>query len=164
MSVGVTMSELLVWNEEAATFWKGHLEANPALLEAPCTIGNTGTVQGLVRHIWGAEQRWADHLGSTQLTQWEAIPAGPLAVLYAVHEKAMATFRELLAAPEASWDTLMVMNYSWLPEEQRTLSRRKALAHVLTHSQRHWAQLATLARETGFPAKHGGDLLFSSAL
>ena len=57
MSVGVTMQELLAWNKEAAKFWKAHLEANPALLEVPCTIGNTGTVQGFVRHVWGAEVR-----------------------------------------------------------------------------------------------------------
>ena len=164
MSVGVTMQELLAWNKEAAKFWKAHLEVNPALLEVPCTIGNTGTVQGFVRHVWGAEVRWSDHLAGTHLTAWEEMPAGPLEALYALHERAVAKFDELLAAPEVSWSDSLVMNYQWLPEELRTLSRRKALAHALTHSQRHWAQLATLAREAGFPSEFGGDLLFSSAL
>ena len=41
------------------------------------------------------------------------------------------------------------------------MSRRKVLAHALFHSQRHWAQLATLVRAAGFPSGFRGDLLFS---
>ena len=164
MSVGVTMEELLAWDEEAAKFWKEHLEANAALLEVPCTIGNAGTVQGFVRHIWGAELRWAERLAGLPLTPREEIPEGPVAALYGMQVKAAGIFRELLAGPEESWKGTIVLDVPWLPEEKRTLSRRKALAHALTHSQRHWAQLATLAREAGFPVKHGGDLLFSSAI
>jgi uncharacterized damage-inducible protein DinB len=52
----------------------------------------------------------------------------------------------------------------WLPPEARTFSRRKALAHTLFHSQRHWAQLATLVRSAGFPSGFKGDLIFSPAL
>lgn len=164
MSVGVTMSELLVWNDEAAKFWKAHLEANPALLEKPCTIGNAGTVQGLVRHLWGAELRWAQRLARVPETPREEIPAGPVEALFELHTKAAGIVRELLAAPEADWEATIELNAPWLPADRRTPSRRKALAHALFHSQRHWAQLATLARETGFPAKFGGDLLFSSAI
>ena len=51
MTVGITMEELLAWNNESAGFWKAHLEANPALLELPCGIGGTANVQELVRHI-----------------------------------------------------------------------------------------------------------------
>jgi len=45
-----------------------------------------------------------------------------------------------------------------------TVSKRKMLAHTLFHSQRHWAQLATLVRAAGFPSGFKGDLLLSSAL
>jgi hypothetical protein len=37
-------------------------------------------------------------------------------------------------------------------------------AHALFHSQRHWAQLATLVRAAGFPSGFFGDILISSAL
>jgi hypothetical protein len=37
-------------------------------------------------------------------------------------------------------------------------------AHALLHSQRHWAQLATLVRVAGFPSGFKGDLLISQAL
>jgi hypothetical protein len=36
--------------------------------------------------------------------------------------------------------------------------------HALFHSQRHWAQLATLVRVAGFPSGFKGDLLLSQAL
>jgi hypothetical protein len=45
MSVGVSLDELLTWNDQSANFWKTHLEANPALLELPCGIGGTENVQ-----------------------------------------------------------------------------------------------------------------------
>jgi uncharacterized damage-inducible protein DinB len=164
MSVGITMNELLIWQDESARSWKAHLEANPALLDVPCSIGGAGTVQGFVRHIWSAEMRWVERLAALPLTPREEIPTGPVSALYELHERAAAAFRELLAAPEESWNGTIVMDVPSLPEGARAISRRKALAHALFHSQRHWAQLATLAREAGFPAKHGGDLLFSSAL
>jgi len=38
MTPAVTMEELLAWDQESSTFWKAHLDANPALLELPCGI------------------------------------------------------------------------------------------------------------------------------
>ena len=70
----------------------------------------------------------------------------------------------LLAAPEQTWSEPFVLEFDWVPLEQRTVSRRKIALHALFHSQRHWAQLATLVRSAGFPSKFRGDLLFSPAL
>jgi uncharacterized damage-inducible protein DinB len=58
----------------------------------------------------------------------------------------------------------MTLDYPWLPPHARNFSRRKVMAHTLFHSQRHWAQLATLVRAAGFPSGFKGDLLLSSAL
>jgi hypothetical protein len=38
------------------------------------------------------------------------------------------------------------------------------MAHMLFHSQRHWAQLATLVRSAGFPSGFKGDILFSEGI
>jgi len=164
MSVGVTMNELLAWLDESASHWKAHLEANPALLELPCSIGNAGTVQGFVRHIWGVELRWSHRLAGLPELSKEEMPSGPLESLYAMHQQAMEVFSGLLAAPEESWNEGFELEFPWAPGEKQTLSRRKVLAHALFHSQRHWAQLATLVREAGFPSKFWGDLLLSSVL
>jgi uncharacterized damage-inducible protein DinB len=164
MSVGVTLQELFDWNQESARFWKAHLDTNPALLELPCSIGGTANVQEFVRHIWGVELRWSHRLAGLSVPSKEEMPAGPLDALFAIHTQAAEVFRRLLEAPEESWHESYVLDLAWIPPESHTMSRRKVMAHALFHSQRHWAQLATLVREAGFPSKFGGDLLFSSAL
>ncbi len=63
-----------------------------------------------------------------------------------------------------NWEAPFTLDVDWIPAETRTMSHRKLVAHALFHSQRHWAQLATLMRESGFPSGFRGDLLFSSAV
>jgi len=164
MNAAITLEELLAWNEESSLFWRAHLEANPHLLELPCGIGGAATVQDFVRHIWGAELRWAQRLAGVPETAREQIPAGPLDALFDLHRQAIQIFRTLLAAPENTWNDPYTLNLEWLPPDKRTSSRRKIAAHTLFHGQRHWAQLATLVRNAGFPSNFRGDLIFSPAL
>lgn len=164
MSVGISLEELLAWNDEASIFWKSHLDANPALLELPCGIGGAANVQEFVRHIWGVELRWAQRIAGLPELSRENAPTGPLSALFDFHFKAVEIFRSLLAGPAEKWDETFTLNVDWIPPEKRTLTLRKVAAHTLFHSQRHWAQLATLVRAAGFPSGFKGDLLFSSAL
>jgi uncharacterized damage-inducible protein DinB len=87
-----------------------------------------------------------------------------LDVLFNMHLEAMKTFRSLLDAPTENWEQTMTFNFAWLQAKNRTLSRRKLMAHALFHGHRHWAQLATLLRTAGHPTGLVGDLIFSSAL
>jgi uncharacterized damage-inducible protein DinB len=164
MSIGITLEELLAWNEEIADWWKAQLDANPHLLELKCDIGGTRNVQEFVRHIWGAELRWSQRLAGQPVTAKEDVPAGPLDALFAVHTRAMETFREVLDTDDASWREPFTLDLAFIPPEKRTMSRRKIALHALLHGHRHWAQLATLVRVAGFPSGFGGDLLFSRAL
>jgi uncharacterized damage-inducible protein DinB len=164
MTPAITFEELLAWNQESSSFWKAHLEAHPALLELPCGIGGAATVQDFVGHIWGVELRWAQRIAGLPVTAKEEMPAGPLDALYGVHEKAVQLYRNLLDHPAHPWDDTMTLDFPWLPPQARTATRRKLLAHALFHSQRHWAQLATLVRAAGFPSEFKGDLLFSLSL
>ena len=164
MSVGISLEEMLAWNDEASVYWKAHLDAEPNLLDLACGIGGAANVQEFVRHIWGAELRWAERLAKTPETPREKIPAGPLGALFDLHRQAVAIYRGLLAAPESTWSDPYILKFDWLPPEERAVSRRKIAAHALFHSQRHWAQMATLVRNAGFPSKFRGDLLFSPAL
>lgn len=162
MSTGISFEELLIWNEQSAEFWRSHFEANPSLLELPCGIGGAATVQELVRHIWGAELRWFERLAGTDETPRGQIPAGPLTALFEIHQRAMGIFRGLLAGPESAWSAPYVLKFDGIPEDRRTVSRRKIAAHALIHSQRHWAQLATLVRNAGSPSGYWGDVLFAN--
>ncbi len=164
MTPCVTLEELLTWNEEAASWWNRHFEANPALLELPCDIGGVATVQQLVRHIWGVELIWAQRLAGLPRTPGADMPAGPLVALFGLHVLATQICRKLLDDPAHDWNQTLTLNYDWLPEHLRTGTHRKFMAHTLLHGHRHWAQLATLVRAAGFPADFKGDFLFSSAL
>lgn len=164
MSIGVSMDELLAWSEESSNFWKAHLDANPALLELKCGIGGAANVQQLVRHIWGAEMRWARRLAGEPEIPWEAMPPGPLEALFDLHLQATSIFKRLLANPQKDWEAQYILNFDWLPPDKRALTHRKILGHALLHGQRHWAQLATLVREAGSPSGFRGDILFSSSL
>ena len=164
MSVGISLEELLAWSQETSNFWKGHLDANPQLLELPCGIGGTDNVQAFVRHIWGVDLRWSQRLAGLPVMDREQMPTGPLDALFDLHSQAVEIFRGLLAAPGESWEQPFVLDMDWLPLEARTMSRRKVAAHALFHGQRHWAQLATLVRTAGFSSGFKGDLLFSPAL
>ncbi|MDR3751702.1 MAG: DinB family protein [Terracidiphilus sp.] len=164
MTPAITLQELLVWSKESSDFWHEHLLANPSLLELPCSIGGTSNVQGFVRHIWAVDLRWSQRIAGLPELPREDVPAGPLDALYGLHQQAVQIFSALLNDPAQDWDAIKALEYDWLPAHARTASRRKLMAHALFHSQRHWAQLATLVREAGFPVKFPGDLLFSSAL
>jgi uncharacterized damage-inducible protein DinB len=163
MTPAIAHEELLAWNLESSRFWKAHLDANPALLELPCGIGGNATVQAFVRHIWGAELVWSQIIAGLPVTDYQVWPHGPLDALFDLHLSAVQNFRALLDNPAVSWDERTV-HYPWRRPEQPQPTPRKALAHVLLHSQRHWAQLATLVRAAGFPSGFKGDFLFTSAL
>jgi uncharacterized damage-inducible protein DinB len=163
MSVGISLEELLLWNNEASNFWKAHLNANPSLLSVPCDIGGTKNVQEFVRHIWGAELRWGQRLAGIAETPIDQVPTGPLEALFDLHLQAAEIFAKLLSNPAAYWETSYTLNVPQIRLEQRMVSRRKVMGHALFHGQRHWAQLATLVRVAGFPSGFRGDLLLSSA-
>ncbi|MGD0830389.1 MAG: hypothetical protein ABR907_05555 [Terracidiphilus sp.] len=52
MTPAITLEEILIWSEGSSRFWKGHLDANPDMLELPCSIGGAASVLALAGHIW----------------------------------------------------------------------------------------------------------------
>jgi uncharacterized damage-inducible protein DinB len=164
MTATIKLEELLNWSREAANFWKAHFEADPPQLELPCTIDDSGKVQELVRHIWMADFRWAEFVSGQPMTPRPDLPKGPFSALFAMHEQATRMFQSLLDDPATNWNETFTLAYEWLPPDLRKASRRKLTAHALLHSQRHWAQLASLLRDAGYPSNFWGDLIFSRAL
>jgi uncharacterized damage-inducible protein DinB len=164
MTNNISFEELLAWTDESAVFWKAHLEANPALLELPCGIGRAVTVNDLIRHIWSGELIWGHRIAGLPELPRAEMPAGPIEALFELHVKAVELLRSVLNDPAWNSEETIALNYDWLPPQARVFSRRKAMAHTLFHSHRHWAQLATLIRVAGFPSEFQGDLIFSRSL
>jgi uncharacterized damage-inducible protein DinB len=164
MTPAITLDELLAWCQQSAGFWKGHLDANPALLQLPCGIGGTADVQALVRHIWGVDLLWSQRIAGLPERSKDVWPQGPLDALFDLHLEAVGNFRTLLDDPAKNWDERLNLDRPGIPVEASRPTHRKVMGHALLHSQRHWAQLATLVRNAGFPSGFRGDMLFSSGL
>ena len=164
MTPAVTLEELLAWNDEASQQWKAHFGMHTTQLDLPCDIGGAATVQAFVRHIWSAELRWAQRIADQPVTDRDAMPTGPLEAIFALHTQAVAIFRSLLGDPVFNWEHSVALDFPRLASNAHDFTRRKLAAHALFHSQRNWAQLATLLRQAGHAAEIRGDLLFSSAL
>ena len=120
-------------------------------------------MQEFVRHIWGVELRWSQRLAGLPVTAREDVPHGRWMRCSICTARRLNLSRIACRADE-SWEQTFVLDMDWLPPEARAVSRRKVAVHALFHSQRHWAQLATLVRAAGFPSGFKGDLFFSRAL
>ena len=73
-------------------------------------------------------------------------------VTYASHDGAMQLPRPLMDRDDTFWETVLEMKTRSAGIMRAT--RRTVLAHLPTHSIRHYAQLATLARKQGARLAH----------
>jgi uncharacterized damage-inducible protein DinB len=160
---GVTLLELLADNQTATEKWTTWFHANPAGLDVPCDIYNSGTVRGLLKHIFAVELRHSQRLLGEEVIAYEAIPVSSLVPLIEVHEQAVRNLRKFLAMADM---TVLEEIIALQTVSAGTLhaSRRKLFIHVLLHSMRHWAQLSTVLREADYPANWPKDFLFSDAM
>ena len=77
-----------------------------------------------------------------------------------MEEKATRRFREFFAkATPEDWKQSVELGRINLKA-----SKRKLVAQALTHSMRHWAQIATFLRQSGFKQEWTHDLLLSKAM
>jgi uncharacterized damage-inducible protein DinB len=159
----IALEELLADNEASTRKWQAWFAANPAALDLPCAIYNSGTVRGLVKHIFAVELRHSQRLNGEDVTAYEAIPVGSLDDLVAVHAQATQNLRRFLAsANDAALQEVIALQT--VSAGTLHASRRKLFAHILLHSMRHWAQLSSLLREAGYKTDWPKDFLFSDAI
>lgn len=143
----LTGAELQEWVEDMSRSWKQLLTAHPEILAFPCDIRGTTSVAGLLQHIVAAELRYAEQLNGLPQTPYESIPFHSADTIYATHDRAMDLLRPLLDRDEAFWEE--VLEFRTRSAGPLRTSRRTVLVHLLTHSIRHYAQLATLVRRHG---------------
>lgn len=145
--IAFTGAELLDWVEDTSRHWKQFITAHPEILSFPCDIRETSRVAQLLQHIVAVELRYAERLHELPETPYEAIPCDTVEAIYATHDRAMQLHRPLLDRDDRFWEAVLEMKTRSAGVLRAT--RRKAFAHLLTHSIRHYAQLATLARKQG---------------
>jgi uncharacterized damage-inducible protein DinB len=159
----ITLQELLADNEAGTAKWQAWFKTNEAALAVPCDVYNSGTVRGLLKHIFAVELRHSQRLVGEEVVAYDAIPVGSVDDLFGVHTQAIENLQKFLSEADAS-KLQAIIELQTVSAGTLHASRRKLFAHVLLHSMRHWAQLTTLLRENGFKTDWPKDLLFSEAL
>ena len=154
----LTAEELLSWADRTATEWRALLTAHPEALAFPCDVNEGQSVADLVQHIVEAELGYATRLCSTTAFTRDQSPIRTADTLYAIHDRAMAMLRDLLSQKRVDWEDLLEFS----PRGAATFraTRRTVFVHLLMHSIRHHAQLATAVRHGGVTADWGMDYLF----
>ena len=144
---GLDGTELIAWVNDTASRWQELFAAHPEALQLPCGIRETTTVLELLQHIAAVELRYAERLSDLPETPYTGIPGDSAQAIDAVHRKAMSMLAALSIHDDTWWS-------EWLEFATRSAGvmrapRRTILVHLLMHSIRHYAQLATLLREHG---------------
>src|SRR5487761_1470145 len=103
IAIGITLQELLADNEASTEKWQGWFAANEAALDVPCDIYNSGTVRGVLKHIFAVELRHSQRLAGHEVGAYDSIPVGTLEDLNSVHRRAVDNLRQFLStATDAS--------------------------------------------------------------
>ena len=148
-SPALSAEELLAWNEAHAAAWGRLLADHPDLLQAPCDIySGTTSVGQLLQHIAAVELRYAERLASAPLSDYSKVPYGSSEEIFATHARALEMLRALLADPDFDWEE--EIEFTTLTAGRRRATRKAVFQHALLHGIRHYAQLATLARQRGY--------------
>jgi uncharacterized damage-inducible protein DinB len=138
--------ELIAWNEKTATGWQRLLTTHPELLTQSCDIAGTRTVGELLQHIVAVELRYAERLADLPISDYANISFDSVDSLFATHNRAIAIFQQLLNS-DIDWDAPIKFTTRTMGEARS--NPKTILFHALMHGIRHYAQLASLARQCG---------------
>ncbi len=168
MTDGISFGELLQYTTEETCRWRQWFSNQAAaVLDVP--VGEAGTetatMRGMLAHIFYCELFYADLLTDTKpdFPAYENIPHSTVPELFDLGASAEQRLGSFLVHADGN-GLAAVISIGWPPEKPIAGTKRKMMAHVLVHSLRHWAQVATALRQHGYKADWGHDLLFSQAL
>jgi uncharacterized damage-inducible protein DinB len=140
--------DLLAWNDATAERWRSLISDHPTLLQIACDIHSSTTAGQLLQHIVATELRYAERLIDKPVTDYANVPYSTAEEIFATHARALEILKELLANESFDWD--QQIEFMTLTSGRRRATRRAVFQHALLHSIRHYAQLATIARQHGF--------------
>lgn len=159
MTDGIQFSELLDYTEEESERWKQFFSRHPEALDLSLDIA--GNVRQLVLHIFAVELYFANALLGLEKVNPDKLPTEPLAELFNIGEQAAHKYREFFATARSDdWAETVDLG----PRLSSAPSKRKLVAQALTHSIRHWAQIATFLRQQGLKQEWPHDFLLSKAM
>ncbi len=162
MAPGISFSELLAWIGAETGRYERWFATQPAAVWAvPVGSGRIATITELLHHVFSVDLRLAQRVHGQQLATDAELAATAPAALFALARRAQA---HLQLALSSGIDLTEVIAWQTQAGHQIRASKRKVMAHSLSHHLRHMAQAATLLRLHGYPTDWPHDLLLSEAL
>jgi uncharacterized damage-inducible protein DinB len=162
MDAGLKLSELLAYAEGESNRWRKWFADNPSALDVKLDIAQAKDARNLVLHIIAVDLRYAERLLGESITEYEDMPSD-ITELFAISERAFQKLKKFLdATQEDEWT--QVIEFPTRSMGTLRASRRKIFIHTLLHSARHWAQLATTLRSSGYKQDWPHDFLFTDAV
>ena len=140
----LSADEAIAWLETTSTNWRKVLNAHPELLTQSCDVAGVKTVGELLQHIIAVELRYTERLAELPVSDYANIPFDSVDAIYATHDRTIKILRQVLAS-DIDWNqSIEYMTRSFGPARS---TRKSILFHLIFHGIRHYAQLATLARQ-----------------
>jgi uncharacterized damage-inducible protein DinB len=153
----LTAEDLIAWLEKTSTGWRQLLSRHPELLLQACDVAGAKTVGELLQHIVAVELRYAQRLSGLPVSDYANVPFDSVESIYATHDRAIGLLQPLLRS-HIDWNaTIEFTTRAMGPARSK---RKTILFHTLLHSIRHYAQLATLARQQGVKPDWPMDYFF----
>jgi uncharacterized damage-inducible protein DinB len=160
MNDGIQFAELVAYTEEENERWKQFFATNPGTLDLPFDIA--GSVRQLLLHIFSVELYFANAVLGLEKVSPNELPTGTLDELFGIGKQAAGRYREFFGKATAEdWAGKVELGRGTV---HLKASKRKLVAQALTHSLRHWAQIATFLRQQGFKQEWNHDFLLSKAM
>jgi uncharacterized damage-inducible protein DinB len=156
--LNITGEDLLAWNDVNARKWRDFVTLHPLLLTAPCDIREATSAGQLLQHIVAVELRYAQRLKDLPETHYADVPFRTGDEILDTHNHAMAIVRILLADPDYDWGK--EIEFTTISAGKMKSTRKSIFIHLMMHGMRHYAQLATLARQNGFKPDWPMDYLY----
>jgi uncharacterized damage-inducible protein DinB len=162
-TAAITLDEFVTDHTRSTERWRQWLAAHPDAFNVPCDIFDSKTVGGLIKHIFIVELRHSQRLTGQRVATYEDFPGTSLDDVFAIHDQALTNLRVFTANSTAA-SLSENLEIQTLSAGTVHASRRKLFVHIMIHSRRHWAQLATLLRTHGLKTDWPQDFLFSEAM
>jgi uncharacterized damage-inducible protein DinB len=150
MTIALTADDFLEYTAWQRDTWREWFRTHPEALRlsaGPHGDGRFATVGDLVKHVFGAEQRYVQRLRDEPLSDLGDVPSDDVDALFAAGTRARLALSELIGTfPSDAWDlprAFVILGH------HVTATPKKIVMHVLLHEVRHWAQIATLCRLNG---------------
>ena len=162
MNAGIGFNELLRWiGDETDRYERWFASQAESVWSIPVGGERISTIKDLLHHVYAVDLRLAQRVHGSPIASDAEVAASDAAGLFALARRGQA----LLASGLTNAGNLEEM-IAWqtMAGGRIQASKRKVIAHAITHHLRHFAQVATLLRLHGHPTDWHHDLLASGAL